>query len=103
MSARAGVLRSGEGLLAAEAELRTVGGEVAPEPGTWAWEAANIWLVSSALVAAALRREETRGSHWREDFPEPRQEWVGHLVTVLRDGGLVTRFEARERDVVVAG
>ena len=103
MSASAGVLRSGDGLRAAAAELGTVGGEVAPEPGTGAWEASNLHLVALALVEAALRREETRGSHWREDFPEPREEWLGHLVTVLRDGRLVTRFEAKERDAIGVG
>ena len=36
-----------------------------------------------ALTAAAARREETRGSHWREDFPEADDAWLGHLVTTL--------------------
>jgi L-aspartate oxidase len=98
MSAFAGVLRSGDGLRSARAELGALGTGPSVPPGTEAWEAANLQLVASALVGAALEREETRGSHWREDFPEARAEWSGHLVTVLRDGRLVTRFEAKERD-----
>jgi L-aspartate oxidase len=39
--------------------------------------------VATALVAAAQRREETRGAHWREDFPLASQTWRGHLVTTL--------------------
>ena len=32
------------------------------------------------LVEAALRREESRGAHYRRDFPEPRDEWRRHIV-----------------------
>ena len=101
MSAQAGVLRSGDGLRSAAAGLGTLGACSSAEPGTEAWEAANLHLVASALVEAAVRREETRGSHWREDFPGARAAWSGHLVTVLRDGTLVTRFEPKERDAAV--
>jgi succinate dehydrogenase/fumarate reductase flavoprotein subunit len=53
----------------------------------------NLLTVSSALVAAAGRREETRGSHWREDFPERDDTtWLGHLDTVLVEGRLQTDF-----------
>jgi L-aspartate oxidase len=43
-------------------------------------------LLASALVAAAILRTETRGSHWREDFPEPSDDWIGHLIVTLGDG-----------------
>ena len=49
-------------------------------PSTATWEATNLVTVAAALVAAAWRREETRGSHWREDFPHARPEWVGHFL-----------------------
>ncbi|MFF4665236.1 L-aspartate oxidase [Streptomyces sp. NPDC001282] len=54
------------------------------EPGVEAWEATNLLLVSRVLVAAARRREETRGCHWREDRPERDDEnWRRHLVVRL--------------------
>jgi L-aspartate oxidase len=97
MSLRAGVLRSGAGLgeaaatLAAAAAASEPQGPLRPSAGTW--EASNLHLVASALVGAAGMREETRGSHWREDYPLPAESWRGHLMTVLGPDGLRTWFE----------
>jgi len=57
------------------------------EPGVESWETANLHLVARVLVAAALRRAETRGCHWREDRPHRDDaRWRRHLVVTL-DGG----------------
>jgi L-aspartate oxidase len=94
MTEGAGVLRSAtslEGATKALAELRSDG----ERSSTEAWEATNAHLVSSALVAAASQRRETRGCHWREDFPEADEAYRGHLVTQLtRAGTLTTEFES---------
>ena len=39
-------------------------------------------LLTCARLAAdaALLRKESRGAHYRTDFPEPRDEWQRHLV-----------------------
>jgi L-aspartate oxidase len=88
MSARAGVLRSGEGLAAASAGLAALGEQACDKPGADAWQASNLHLVASAIVRAALAREETRGSHWRDDFPDTSDAWRGHLVIALGSGGI---------------
>jgi L-aspartate oxidase len=86
MTRGAGVLRSDESLTATAAVLAELGqSRAAPELA--AWEATNLLTVASALVAAALRRKETRGCHWREDFPEVRDEWRGHLLPSIASGG----------------
>ncbi|HVC72337.1 MAG TPA: FAD-binding protein, partial [Mycobacteriales bacterium] len=90
MSAGAGVIRTDTSLHAAALALaaaRTEGVEPRPE----AWDATNLHTVSTALVAAAARREETRGCHWREDYPDRDDErWHGHLLAALGIDGVLT-------------
>ena len=99
MTAGAGVLRNADSLAAAAAALARIGAQTATgevvEPCVEAWEATNLHTVANALVAGARLRAETRGCHWREDYPETSPAWRGHLVTSLLDGGLPeTVFEA---------
>ncbi|WP_327296074.1 L-aspartate oxidase [Streptomyces sp. NBC_01197] len=55
------------------------------EPGVEAWEATNLLCVARVLTAAAQRREETRGCHWREDHADRDDTgWRRHLVVTLR-------------------
>jgi L-aspartate oxidase len=94
MTARAGVLRSEDGLAAAERELAELTHRTTTEPCVDAWEATNLHAVSSAIVAAARAREETRGSHWRADFPaRDDTAWLGHIVTRLTGGGLMATYQ----------
>jgi L-aspartate oxidase len=90
MSRGAGVLRSAASLREAAAVLVT---QHRAAPNTVSWEAANLLTVASALVAAAAGREETRGCHWRDDFPEPNERWRGHLLIGLADGALSSKWE----------
>ncbi|MCU1672246.1 MAG: nadB, partial [Frankiales bacterium] len=79
----AGVLRSADSLAGTAKALDALAGRTSTAPEPAAWEATDLHVVASALVAAAQQREETRGAHWREDFPEPDERWRGHLVTTL--------------------
>ncbi|MEE4492490.1 L-aspartate oxidase [Streptomyces sp. BE230] len=103
MTRGAGVVRSADSLARAAEELEDLhrsaflkAGAAEPKdavPGVEAWEVTNLLLVSRVLVAAARRREETRGCHWREDRPERDDEnWRHHLVVRLTpDRQLVLR------------
>ncbi|AQT73706.1 L-aspartate oxidase [Streptomyces sp. fd1-xmd] len=93
MTDGAGVLRSAasleaaadalEGLYAAALNDLDAHGKTA-EPGVDTWEATNLLCVARVLVAAARRREETRGCHWREDHPDRDDaRWRRHLVVRL--------------------
>jgi L-aspartate oxidase len=70
MTARAGVLRSSEGLRAGLDALADLASAPATGVDQDAWETTNLLTVSTLLAEAAVLREETRGSHWREDFPD---------------------------------
>ncbi len=56
----------------------------------------NLLLVGEALARAASIRQETRGSHWREDFPEASDRWLVRLQTQVQDGEMVTQEAACE-------
>jgi len=91
MSEGAGVLRSATSLSETVAGLAKVG--AGADPGVESWEVTNLLSVSAAITAGATVREETRGSHWRADFPDPVERWRGHLLTTLSVGGVLrTRF-----------
>jgi L-aspartate oxidase len=94
MTEGAGVLRSRpsmEGTAKTLAVLAERAARTDPSPGCW--ETTDLHTVATALVCAAQLREETRGSHWREDFPEAAPGWQGHLVSRLdADGVLHTTY-----------
>ena len=53
-------------------------------------EIANMLDVSEAVVVAGLMRTESRGHHFREDYPELNPEWLQHtIVREEPDGELV--------------
>ena len=89
MSRGAGVLRSADSLAGTAAELVDLAANRAPA-ATASWEVANLVTVATALVAAATSREETRGCHWREDFPDSSGAWEGHLISALDEHGTLT-------------
>jgi L-aspartate oxidase len=43
-------------------------------------ELSDMLTCGRLVTEAALAREESRGAHYRRDFPEPREEWRRHLV-----------------------
>jgi L-aspartate oxidase len=46
------------------------------------WELQNLLTVASLMIDAALTREESRGTHFRSDFPRPDDaKWKKHIVS----------------------
>ncbi|KQU95737.1 L-aspartate oxidase [Devosia sp. Root413D1] len=45
----------------------------------------NMTTSATLVAAGALQREESRGGHFRTDFPEPRPEWEHHTEMTLED------------------
>lgn len=44
------------------------------------YELCNMVLVGRLLIEAALIREESRGAHFRADFPQPSPTWEKHTI-----------------------
>ena len=93
MSRDVGVLRDLKGLENAMLELGELAEAAEASPSTENWEATNLLCVATVLVGAARMREETRGSHWRDDFPDRDDaRWRGHIDTTLGPAGPVSEY-----------
>ena len=87
MTSKVGVLRNAIGLADATAALDKLAGISTDTIDLESWETTNLVTISTALADAAALRQETRGSHWREDFPERDDEqFAGHFDVVMDDG-----------------
>lgn len=95
MDTDAGVLRSADSLASGATHLTRLGEAGGAHPSTEDWETTNLHAIASVLVEHSRIREETRGSHWREDFPDRNDaRWRVRLVTRMEeDGTLRTREE----------
>jgi L-aspartate oxidase len=77
---RAGLFRTREGLTEAVNALAAMTPAAAPVDVD-DWRAFNLLTVARLIAVAALRREESRGGHFRQDFPKRDDErWRVHLV-----------------------
>ena len=85
MQADAGVARDEPGLRRLANYLAHAG--LGPGNGGELFELANMVLVARAVVGLAARRTESRGAHWRTDYPVPRPEWRVRQVAQLTPTG----------------
>jgi L-aspartate oxidase len=96
----AGVLRDAGSLAGAGAFLADLGAAAGaaagtaggPQPCTESWETTNLQSVAALVVASAAARTESRGSHWRADFPDRDDErWRVRVVQRLDPDGALRR------------
>ncbi|MCA3310851.1 MAG: FAD-binding protein [Roseomonas sp.] len=84
----AGLAEATSGLDALEAELDRSGVDGANRAFNMTWHdwlnLKSLLLVSRAIVVASQAREESRGAHWREDFPQTNDEVAGLSATSVR-------------------
>ena len=81
---KVGLLRSGVQLLGA-VRILSVWSATAPRGNDRSsQELANLVQVGLLTTEAALMREESRGAHYRTDYPDTSPEWEKHIV--LRKG-----------------
>jgi L-aspartate oxidase len=82
----AGIVRDGASLGRAASVLAAWQSALATPTDRPSQELADLLTCCRLVTEAALAREESRGAHYRDDFPEPREGWRRHLV-YQRDGG----------------
>ncbi|MFW6061948.1 MAG: L-aspartate oxidase [Planctomycetota bacterium] len=86
-----GILRRGE-RLAETLEIVEFWGRYVLDKGFYdvaGWEIQNMLTAAYLITECALRRTETRGVHYREDFPQPSETWARHQRVSRRQHQLV--------------
>ncbi len=73
----ASISRTAAGLRRCLAALQRVGERLAPG----ATEERNLHTTATLVAEAALMRKESRGGHFRSDFPKTRRKWQGRHIT----------------------
>ena len=77
---KVGIIRSKEGLAQAADILAAWQGILPPPTDCPYYELSNLVLIGRLVTEAALLREESRGAHFRSDFPQRSAEWQHHIV-----------------------
>jgi L-aspartate oxidase len=85
MSTHVGVIRDGAGLRTA------LSGILELEAANRSPRFANVIATAKLMAAMALKREESRGGHYRDDFPQERPEWRHRTYTTLSEADAVAR------------
>lgn len=99
MSAGASVIRTRGSLENTSEVLERIGELRSDKPCVEAWETTNLHTLATVIVSSALIREETRGSHWREDFPYESEAWMKRILQKMDpSGNLSHRFEGVSND-----
>jgi succinate dehydrogenase/fumarate reductase flavoprotein subunit len=87
---KASLVRDADGLASASSTLEDLATDAAALCGRTPHEVARVIELRAgldcarAIVAAAAFREESRGAHWRRDFPEPSSAWLGYTEVTWR-------------------
>jgi L-aspartate oxidase len=88
VQAGAGVSRDEAGLQRLVHYLATAK-PAAGADGPEAWELTNMALVARVVAALAARRSESRGAHWRTDYPASDPSWQLRQVAQLTPDGQI--------------
>jgi L-aspartate oxidase len=87
-----GIMRSGKELVDAIKQLRAMEMPKSEKPGRGTHELRNLHTLAIVMARSALARDESRGSHYRSDFPYRNDEDFGKHSVAQRNKDV--RFEA---------
>ena len=77
---RVGIVRHQEGLTQAADTLATWQESLPRPTDRPSYELSNLILTGQLVTEAALIREESRGAHFRSDFPRNSPQWQRHII-----------------------
>jgi L-aspartate oxidase len=77
-----GIVRSGKELEQAVSVLAAWHKSMKEPADRPSYELANLVLTGRIMAEAALIREESRGAHFRTDFPKSSDSWLKHIIFV---------------------
>jgi L-aspartate oxidase len=77
---KVGIIRSQEGLTEAADTLAAWQRSLPQPTDRPSYELNNLILTGQLVTEAALLREESRGAHFRSDFPHSSRQWQHHIV-----------------------
>ena len=83
----AGIVRSGAGLTRARSILAGWQECLAEPQDRPSWELLNLVITGRLMTESALMRLESRGAHYRTDYPERSDEWLKHNILTKDDDG----------------
>jgi L-aspartate oxidase len=81
-----GIIRSGSGLKQAIQQLDAIRSRLTTPHSRRVWEALNLHTAGLLVARSALAREESRGAHYRTDFPAHNdQEFLKHSIVTAKN------------------
>ncbi len=81
---KVGIIRNRESLIEA-ADTLAVWQKSLPQPTDRpSYELTNLVLTGRLVTEAALLREESRGAHFRSDFPQSSPQWQHHVIFTVK-------------------
>ncbi len=81
---KVGIIRHQKGLTKAADTLAGWQEALPPPSDLPSYEMNNLVAVGRLVTEAALLREESRGAHFRSDFPQTLPQWRRHIISVKR-------------------
>lgn len=102
MNKELGIVRNAEGLNRGIREIESLMAEeerfgfAGDAPLYEKYRMHNMLLLAKAALMCALSREESRGAHYRSDFPESKDEFLKDTIVGYRDGEILISYKEPE-------
>ena len=77
---KVGVVRTQTGLEDAYEKIKYLSSNFRSDGTRSGYEINSLLIVTQIMIDAAIRRNESRGAHYRSDYPDQDDAWRTHLL-----------------------